>query len=505
MNKVYNLPPNITKFKAIATGIVILIIVLAALVGSSIVNISGSSVGIVERKFGGGALPDGKILAVNGENGIQAKVLAPGWHFFYWPWQYKITKEDITVINKGEIGLLQAADGISLPEKTVYAPEWTNPDQMTNAAFFLSDEGKGYKGPQLSVLKPGNYRLNTKLFSVKTVPLIDVKTGNAAVIKSNVGTVSKTKTRLVKNGERGIWKNAKGEGQYYLNTDAYETTLMSIRQVKVSYTAISESGEQRGMQVAAPITVRSIDGFTFPVDVRITYKIDIEHAPKVVATIGNDQAVLNKLVTPTVRAIFRNNAEKVKALAYVMNRSQQESQSSQMLSTELDKYGVTLLAVRIGNVGDEKSLGHLLKTQTDREIALQQQETFQEQQRAAEEEKALTKTTQEATEEKRLATAAYSVKIAEEDKKKMIIDAQAGAEKITLTAKAQAEAYKLVSEVIGSNNAALIEIMKVVASENIRITPEVMVGGTEKNGLSDALMGTILKDRLNVGPVKAVK
>jgi flagellar basal body rod protein FlgG len=195
-----------------------------------------------------------------------------------------------------------------------------------------------------------------------------------------------------------------------------------------------------------------------------------------------------------VRAIFRNNAEKVKALDYVQQRSQQEQQSNTLLKEELAKYGVTLLAVRIGDVGNELTLGALLKTQTDREIALQQQKTFEEQQRAAEKQKALTKTTQEAEEEKRLATAAYGVKVAEEEKKKVIIEAEAEAAQVKLIADAKSQAYKLLSGSIGQNNTALIEIMKLVAERKIRITPDVMVGGS--SSVSDALMGTMLKGML---------
>jgi regulator of protease activity HflC (stomatin/prohibitin superfamily) len=316
------------------------------------------------------------------------------------------------------------------------------------------------------------------------------------VIKSNVGKVVDSEDRLVDVGQKGVWKKPLPEGKYRLHTKAYETTPISIRQVKVSYTSEQEHGEGRGYQPMRPITVRSSDGFTFPVDVRMTYKINSEDAPKVVATIGDDALVLTKLVTPAVRAIFRNNAEQVKALEYVQNRSKQESQSTSMLKEELAKYGVTVLAVRIGDIGDEKSLGTLLKTQTDREIALQEQTTFEEQQRAAEKQKELTKTKQETEEEKRLATASYNVKIADENKKKKIIEAQANAEKITLTAAAKALAYKKISEVIGPDNAALIEIMKLVSESDIRITPEVMVGGSQGSGMTDALMGTILKGML---------
>jgi len=488
-------PGQMRRLGPILTIIFVILIIAAIAVVSSLVKIDGNQVGIVEKKLGGGDLPKGRILAVKGENGIQAQLLAPGWHLFYWPWQYSITKKEMIEIKEGFVGLVQASDGRSLPADTIYAPEWEDPDKMINAEYFLS-EGNGFKGPQLSVLKPGKYRLNTRLFTVTTAPVTNVRVGNVAVIKSNVGEVVDSKDRLVEVDQRGIWNKPLGEGQYYLNTKAYEVTIISIRQTKVSYTVERELGERRDTQPIRPITVRSADGFTFPVDVRITYRIDRENAPRVVAMVGDDELVLSKLVTPRVRSTFRDNAEKVKALDYVQNRSIQGQQSAAMLKEELAKYGVTILEISIGDVGDEKSLGTLLKTQTDREIALQEQTTFEEQQRAAEKQKALTKTTQEAEEEKRLAMAVYGVKVASEDKQRKIIEAQAEAERVKLIAVAQAEAYKKISEVIGPDNAALIEIMKLVEAGGIRITPEVMVGGSA-SGTTDALMGTMLRGMLD--------
>ena len=477
------------------TALLFVVILFTIAASISIVNIGGDQAGIVTKKFGGGKLPPGRIIAVNGENGIQAKVLVPGWHFFYWPWQYDIRKVPLLEIKPGTVGLIQAQDGISMPSDTIYAPEWEDTDKMLDAEHFLS-EGKGYKGPQLTVLKPTKYRINPELFKVEIVPFTDVITGEAAVIKSNVGDIVEAPDRLVDVDQRGIWNQALGEGQYYLNTNAYEVTKINIQQVKVSYTAEMESGERRTDQPQRPITVRSSDGFTFPVDVRLTYRIEKADTPKVVANIGDDELVLSKIVTPRVRAVFRNNAGKVKAIDYVRERQLQEEQSMAKLKADLAKHGITVLEISIGNVGDEKTLGMLLKTLTDREIALQEQETFQEQQRAAEQRKALESTIQEAIEEKRLATASYDVKVADEEKKMIMIQAEAEAEKITITAKAQADAYEIIAAAIGQQNVALIEIMKIVSESNIRITPEVMVGGSSGAGLTDALMGTILKDRL---------
>jgi uncharacterized membrane protein YqiK len=398
-------------------------------------------------------------------------------------------------VPEGQVGLITAADGVALPPNTIYAPEWTQPDKMLTAEHFLG-EGKGYKGPQLTVLKPGAYRLNTRLFSVRMAPVTNVAVGSVAVIKSNVGEqLAEQHDRLADVGQRGIWRTPFMPSKYYLNTEAYEVTSIQTRQQKISYTHEPESTEE-GMTLR-PITVRSKDGFTFPVDVRLTYLIEANDAPKVVATVGNDELVLDKLVTPAVRAIFRNNAEQVKALDYVQQRSKQEEQSMHMLKTELQKYGVTVLAVRIGDVGNEETLGTLLKTQTDREIALQQQATFEEQQRAAEKQKQLTRTTQETEEEKRLATAQYSVKVANQEKEQQIIRAQAQAEQVRLMAEAQAEAYRKVSSVIGPNNAALIEVMRMVAADKVKITPDVMVGTGSNTGMTDALMGTILRGQLS--------
>ena len=197
----------------------------------------------------------------------------------------------------------------------------------------------------------------------------------------------------------------------------------------------------------------------------------------------------------TVRAIFRNNAEGVKALDYVNQRSTQESKSLEMIAHEMSRMGVTITGVRIGDVGDEETLGKLLNTQRDREIAVQEQITFQEQQKAAMQQKELSKTTQEAEEEKRLATASYEVKIAGQEKDKRIIEAQANAEAVEIEATAQANAYKMIADQIGKANAAMIEVLRVIGENGIEITPRVMVAGSSdgtSNSETVALIGTML-------------
>lgn len=485
-----------------AAVLLALMVAAAGIVASSVRYVGEDEVGIVVKNVAWRDLPQGQIIATAGEKGPQAGILGPGWKPWYWPVIYDVEMAGVIEVKDGQVGLLTASDGRPLPPGEIYAPVWPEQEfqKMLDAEYFLGPGG-GYKGPQASVLTPGKYRLNRRLFQVEFVPVTNIEKATVGVVKSNVGKVPEggrpgKGPRLVDTDYRGIWRVPFAEQKLYLHTKAYEVTLISLERHVVRYTAADSESEER------EIKVRSSDGFTFPVDVRVEYQIRPEDAPLVVASLRDDREKLLHVLTSAVRAIFRNNAESVKALNYVQERSEQETQSLHMLQEEMAKVGVSVTAVRIGDVGDEQTLGSLLKTQTDREIALQEQATFQEQQRAAEQKKALTRTEQEAEEERRLATSKYEVQIAEQQKQQRIIEAQAEAEAIRVRAEAQAEAYRVVAQQIGPGNAALVELLKIVGERGINITPRVMVtggAGTGQDGNSEttALIGTMLDTMLS--------
>ncbi|MEN1681055.1 MAG: SPFH domain-containing protein [Planctomycetota bacterium] len=490
--------------------------VLAGFTLASFRYVATDAIGLVNKNIAIRSLPAGKILATGGEKGPQAKILGPGWHPWYWPGVYDIDFVQLVKIPEGQVGLLTASDGEPLPEGVIYAPEWNRETfgQMLNAEYFLTTGG-GFKGPQTSVLRPGSYRINTKLFQVEMAPITTIEKATVGVVKSNVGDAMSVAAEeeaeqtgrlatLVPKGQRGIWRSPLIPAQYYLNPKALQVTTISTRKQVIRYTdaTVAATGEHEESE----IIVRTSDGFTFPVDVRVEYEIEPDNAPLLVATVGDDREGIRTVMNSAVRAIFRNNAEGVKALDYVQQRSLQESQSLDMLTQEMAKIGATVTAVRIGDVGDEQTLGPLLKTQTDREIALQEQETFKEQQRAQEQKKELTRTEQEAEEEKKLATAKYGVQISEQEKERRIIEAEADAEAVRIKAEAQANAYELIAQQIGKGNAALVEVLKVVGESGIGITPRVMVvgGGEGAQGSRDAettaLIGTMLDSMISRTP-----
>lgn len=149
-----------------AGGLVGLALLLKLIVSAlGIVVIGEDQVGVVVKKFGKKELPAGKIIALDGEPGYQADTLAPGWHFFYWPIQYSIEKQEATVVPAGEIALVMAIDGGSVPAGRVLAKQ-IDSDNFQDARKFLTNGGE--KGRQIGILTAGNYRVNTALFTIIT-------------------------------------------------------------------------------------------------------------------------------------------------------------------------------------------------------------------------------------------------------------------------------------------------------------------------------------------------
>ena len=122
-------------------------------------------VGIVVKKFGGRSLPPGRLVALDGEAGYQADTLAPGLHFGYFRWQYRIIKAPVTVVPQGEIALVVAADGAAIPAERILG-KVVDSDNFQNTRKFLLNGGE--KGRQLGILTAGTYRINRALFAVIT-------------------------------------------------------------------------------------------------------------------------------------------------------------------------------------------------------------------------------------------------------------------------------------------------------------------------------------------------
>jgi len=146
----------------VASGLLVGTGVFVLLLGTWVIPENGA--GLVVKRYGK-ALAAGRLVAMDGEAGYQARLLSPGWYFGLWRWAYRIQKIPLVVVRPGEIGLVVAADGKPIPSERMLGREVSCADFQDARAFL---QGGGEKGRQLATLKAGAYRINPALFTVIT-------------------------------------------------------------------------------------------------------------------------------------------------------------------------------------------------------------------------------------------------------------------------------------------------------------------------------------------------
>ena len=157
---------------------VLLVLLGLALMASwfSLRYIPNNYVGIVEKLWSAkGSVPEGCIIAFNGEAGFQADLLRGGVHFGLWRWQYRIHKVRLVTVSHGKIGYVYARDGEPLPPsqtlgRVVDVQQFSRRPRVSwaKARSGQSDRIRGQRGRQRAILREGVYAINPALFVVIT-------------------------------------------------------------------------------------------------------------------------------------------------------------------------------------------------------------------------------------------------------------------------------------------------------------------------------------------------
>lgn len=151
---------GISEFMVIAIVILAIIAVIFFLKGLYLIQ--DDQVGIKRKKMLGKIMPQGHIIALDGEVGIQADTLMPG---LYWkiPLIWTVEKVRVVFIGPDSIGIVNAIDGRPMQKGRVLGDE-VESNNFQDAKMFL--QNGGIKGPQVAILRPGVYRINTSAFQV---------------------------------------------------------------------------------------------------------------------------------------------------------------------------------------------------------------------------------------------------------------------------------------------------------------------------------------------------
>jgi len=127
---------------------------------------------------------DGEAFLRNGgEKGPQLAILPPG-EYQINPHLFTIDIEGATIIGEDEVGIVESVAGKPCAVGRIFA-EPVECDCFQDADAFLHNGGQ--KGPQIALLPPGNYRINTSLFRIERRPVTVIPNGHMGLIAAMDG------------------------------------------------------------------------------------------------------------------------------------------------------------------------------------------------------------------------------------------------------------------------------------------------------------------------------
>src|SRR5678809_1795176 len=168
-------------------GAFVLLIIFLIIVNRIFVNVGAREIAIKERRYLGAKMPPGRVVATEGEVGIQADVLKPGLHLIKFPFERVVRKVPLIEIGADEMGIIEAVDGEPMPPGGIFAP-----DRAQNAHNNFQDpiafiKQGGVKGIQLRTLPPGKWAIHPYLFRVSIAQTTVIPPGKVGVITAADG------------------------------------------------------------------------------------------------------------------------------------------------------------------------------------------------------------------------------------------------------------------------------------------------------------------------------
>lgn len=488
-----------------------------------------------------------------GRKGRQTAIITPGSYRIN-TLLFEIELTDMVVIPDNAVGVVTTLEGKPLAEGQIAGKIIEGHNKFQDIDGFLSAEG--YKGLQEQVILAGSYFLNPWFAKIEMVHMTEIPIGHVGVVISYVGEEGKDLSgsefkhgNIVERGFKGVWAEPLGPGKYPVNPYIMKVELVPTTNLVLNWATARSESHQLDKNLST-ITVRSKDGFPFNLDVSQIIHIPTNEAPKVIARFGNMVNLVSQVLEPTIGNYFRNSAQDSDVIAFLGSRKERQQSAREHIGNVLDQYNVFGVDTLIGDIVPPESL---MKTLTDRKLAEEQKITYETEKLAQETRQTLEKETAIADMQKEIVKADQGVVIAERiadasvkkatgdansvrlqanaegdrlkllatgeaektrllakaESEKIELLAKANAEQISLTGNAEAEkilaigksnaeAYKLSVEAMGGNNFTQLKIMENIASQNVKIMPDILIGGggDSANGGISGLLGLQLLEQL---------
>lgn len=468
---------------------------------------------------------------------------------------FQVSVTDMIRIQESMVGIVTTLDGLPIEAGQIAGKLVDGHNNFQDFDAFIKNGGN--RGLQPQVILAGSYNLNPWAVQMEEIPMTEIPIGYVGVVISYIGQEGNDLTgsefkhgNIVQKGCKGVWLEPLGPGKYPINKYIMKVELVPTTNLVLNWAAARSEAHNLDKNLST-ITVRSKDGFPFNLDVAQIIHVPTTEAPKVIARFGNMVNLVSQVLEPTIGNYFRNSAQDSDVIAFLSTRKERQESAKGHIKKVLDEYNVNAVDTLIGDIVPPESL---MKTLTDRKIAEEQKVTYNTQKQAQETRQGMEKETAIADMQKDIVKAQQSVEIAERTanatvKKsegdaasvKLAVSAEAEATKLRAFAEAEAtkaraqaeseaiklkaaaeaeqinlmgdaeagkilavgkstaEAYELAVKALGGENFTRYKITEELSKGNIKLIPDVLIGGNNNNGgnAMDGLLGLKLMEMMN--------
>jgi len=492
-----------------------------------------------------------KFLANGGQRGRQATYITAGSYRIN-TLLFQVSTTEMIRIQESMVGIITTLDGLPIEAGQIAGRFIEGHNNFQNFDAFIKNGGN--RGLQPQVILAGSYNLNPWAVQIEETPMTEIPIGFVGVVISFVGQEGRDLTgsdfkhgNIVEKGFKGVWLEPLGPGKYPINKYTMKVELVPTTNLVLNWAAARSEAHNLDKNLST-ITVRSKDGFPFNLDVAQIIHVPTTEAPKVIARFGNMVNLVSQVLEPTIGNYFRNSAQDSDVIAFLSTRKERQDSAKAHIKKVLDEYNVNAVDTLIGDIVPPESL---MKTLTDRKIAEEQKVTYETQKKAQETRQGMEKETAIADMQKDIVKAQQSVEIAERtasatvkkaegdatgvklavgaeaeatklrayaeaestkaraqaDSEAIKLKASAEAEQISLTGTAEAgkilaigkstaEAYELAVKAIGGENFTKYKITEELAKGNVKLIPDVLIGGNGNGSAMDGLLGLKLMEMM---------
>ncbi len=358
------------------------------------------------------------------------------------------------------IGIVTIHDGPSLAPGEIIAPACGNDPQETNyhnnyqdPEAFLAAGGR--RGRQYVPLTDGTYFINRWFASIEVLPKTIVPIGYVGVVVSYYGPMGKDLSgeafrhgERVARGERGVWEKPLGPGKYPFNTYAGVLVLVPTTNF-VLHWVTGRTETHRYDDTLKSIEMVTKDAYEPTLPLSVVVHIDYMKAPSVIQRFGDVKKLITQTLDPMLSAYFRDVAHKRTMLALLQERDSIQLEARKELQRRFEEFDIQCVDVLIGKPDTQEAGGKietLLEQLRQRQLSVEQIETYQRQRAASEEQKKLNEAQAMAARQTELTGSKVQIEIARNQADADLERARKQAEQTIVTAEAESKQRMLAGQ-----------------------------------------------------------